>query len=557
MPAAEQQTATAAGIAMEEAGIFIKSGDAAANLDLSPDDSLVMYSEQDLIFIRSSTSGKILYVLPFEKPHSLAFSMEEGDGRMLAMVVSSAGELHLWDIATDGSVEAKERVGSIPISTLAMAAEGGSGDMSAATFSHSSNFFAVALKDGSIGIMLRLRFTNEITPPILLEGHEGAVRHLTFCLDSEHLASSGDDGTIRVWDMANYKEIASYRTSSAAAWPMAFSDDERYLAYTSGGSSVTVADFTGTGHDGEAALEFAAGGEVWGLRSLANENSLSVLVEGNRLEIYSMDDGSMTGWLPPYNQTRLVEWVFSSDSRWVLLGYDDGSVYKIPLGQSLLEPGEEPPSVRDIPPDMLLVRGGMHADRIGPDGQLVQVRYVSDWLGDGTDSLRLEAKLKMLSPYPYSMGFGADLAWHIGSLLNPLYFGVGLDFGYAVWRSDFPYLYTVGDTVHDPPGLYNLAFYAPFGISFRMTENIVLSVETKLGVQLLTLMNLSIPHSTKPFPAFASSLAVRCILWNWCVTVGVDYDGIQGFIPVVQAGYRFRLPSLGNGRMIWRSDENG
>ena len=535
--------------------IFIKSGDAATNLDLSPDNSLVMYSEDDLTFIRDFATGKILYVFPFDRPHSLAFSTEGDQGRMLAMLISSLGELHLWDIATDGSIEAKERVSSLPISTLMLDAKKSDNDVSAASFSHSSNLFAVALKDGSIGIMLRLRYTNEITPPILLKGHEGAVQYLTFCLDSKHLASSGADGTIRVWDMTTYKEIVSYKTNSTIARPMAFSNDERYLAHTSGGSTVLITDFTGTNHDGEVTVEFSASGEIWGLKSLVKGNKLSVLVEGNKLEIYSMDDGSLTGWIPPYNQTRLVEWVFSSDNEWVLLGYDDGSVYKVPLEQALLEPGEEAPSIRNIPPEFLLVRGGMHTDRINPDGSLVEIRYVSDWLGDGIDTLHVEGKVKLLNPYPYSMGFEGGVSWHIGSLLNPLYFGVGMDFGYAMWRANFPYVYTVGNKTHDPPGLYNLSFYIPFGISFRITEDIILTMETKFGVRLLSLMNLSIPHMIKPFPAFATGLTVRCSLLNWNVAISVDYDGIQGFIPALQVGYRFRLPSLGSGKTLLRSEK--
>src|SRR5205807_636394 len=44
-------------------------------------------------------------------------------------------------------------------------------------------------------------------PLFRLEGHEGAVRTVAYSPDGKTLATGGADGTLRLWDAANGKEL--------------------------------------------------------------------------------------------------------------------------------------------------------------------------------------------------------------------------------------------------------------------------------------------------------------------------------------------------------------
>src|SRR5262249_57813220 len=72
----------------------------------------------------------------------------------------------------------------------------------------------------------------------LLTGHTGPIDSVAFSADGKTLAAGGQNGTVRLWDVANQEPITTLTGHTAPVYSVAFSPGGKTLA--SGGADGTI-----------------------------------------------------------------------------------------------------------------------------------------------------------------------------------------------------------------------------------------------------------------------------------------------------------------------------
>lgn len=77
---------------------------------------------------------------------------------------------------------------------------------------------------------------------IVIKGHTGAVRSVAFNSDGNRLVSASDDKTLKLWNIANQKFIATLKGHSNWVRSGQFAPDGRLLASGSDDKTVKIWD---------------------------------------------------------------------------------------------------------------------------------------------------------------------------------------------------------------------------------------------------------------------------------------------------------------------------
>jgi WD40 repeat protein len=167
---------------------------------------------------------------------SLAFSADgstlvTGGGQSLQY---RPGDVKIWDVASGSLVKT---LGTIRLDDKG--ATQGKG--------HQSNVWSVALSaDGSR--LVTSGYNGEVivwnvaegTPIATLEKHKGWCRSVAFAPDSKHFATAGEDGTVVVWKSDGAEEVKELKGHESAVYQVAFSPDGNTLATASTDKSVKL-----------------------------------------------------------------------------------------------------------------------------------------------------------------------------------------------------------------------------------------------------------------------------------------------------------------------------
>jgi WD40 repeat protein len=116
--------------------------------------------------------------------------------------------------------------------------DGGKTAVQGIAFSLDGKSLAIA---GSESVTICNLLTNE---KLALRGHLGRVQQVSFHPNGRRLASAGNDGTVRIWDLKTGQEVLTLRGHQGFVYDLAFSPDGHQLVSASRDGTVKIWDGT-------------------------------------------------------------------------------------------------------------------------------------------------------------------------------------------------------------------------------------------------------------------------------------------------------------------------
>lgn len=534
-------------------------------------DSLFALGESGSIIVRDAQSFDILHSLSFPQGMNLCFSREEGSGEKeySDMILGVSSEyMAIWSLPQDAQ--------DVRTDFSYLLSFGDGQEVVCAEFSRDSDRIAVAFSDGSAMVYFKLRYTQKLTTR-KLEGEARNVYNLAFSPDSSLVVAASSDGVVRVWDAVDGTLISEIDSFVGMRTPVVFSADSKSIYACRQENVVSLISL-----DGRALREIRVRSTVSQFTVTSDDKMLIVLTDSGLIELYSMENGGLIGYIPPFNDSQLISFAFSSDYSQVLTGHEDGSVYKLRVADVLRKPDEPVPEMPDFGKGTgVVVAGQEHGGSEAGTGtggtqsnQEPSSRSASDAQnGAGSSSVSRSQGQEASAPFEfrsalrerfhafnvgasalmldkkntyYQFGTAVEFDWYTTHFTAPVYEGVGARFAVAFPADNYPVNYKTldGSGSIAPPHLFFGELFVPVGVQVPLGSFVDFFSEAAFAFKVSWLMNPGVTSSKQEF-SIGGRIRTGIIISKVAIMLGAEYDSMWGLVPEVSVMANFKLKGKG------------
>lgn len=514
-------------------------------LDWNADSSVFAYSEANSVTIRDADD--------FSKIKT--FSVYDENVQQLKFVANKEKSFEQLVTVSDSSELKIFRLPEI-IKTITRKFEG-NGECKI-SFSKNGNYIAAVTPENKIHVYLQLYISNALsgltlkspTSQVAEEQNEGddksaeenvEIVSLAFDSLSKNIAALRSDASVVIWNMSSVEPVAVIAGACTKIPCMEFTEDSEKIIFASAEDTIEIKNFLG-----ETVKQIFCEDKINSFRLAEDKKTLIVLTQKNQFRYYALDSAEYLGYIPSWNKTAITSYAFSFDSKKLLVGHEDGSIYILNVKDVFYKPGKKPNLYRvyvaqeNISAGTGYLPASEGAESSGGTTLPSSKEMVQAFRTRNAHSVEVRADCSILSGI-YGVQGGLCAGYTNAGVLKPFYFGGLVRVACAFPSQNFPYTYRSGGEVIANPLLTSFSAVVPFGISlFPFASDVDVFAELCAGVSVFSLVQSAgamFGTYFTPCMAFSVGAAFKRI----SLYAGMNWDSVTAFSFRFGTGYRFRV----------------
>ena len=512
-------------------------------LDWNADSSVFAYSEANSVTIRDADD--------FSKIKT--FSVYDENVQQLKFVANKEKSFEQLVTVSDSSELKIYRLPGI-INTITRKFEG-NGECRI-SFSKTGNYIASVTPENNIHVYLQLYISNALsgltlkspTSQVAEEQNEGGdksaeenveIVSLAFDSFSKKIAALRSDATVVIWNMSSVEPVTVIAGAYTKIPCMEFTEDSEKIIFASAEDTIEIKNFLG-----ETVNKISCEDKINSFRLAEDKKTLIVLTKKNQFRYYALDSAEYLGYIPSWNKTAITSYAFSSDSKKLLVGHEDGSIYILNVKDVFYKPGKKPNLYRvyvaqeNVSSGTGYLPAGEGAESSGGTALSSSAEMVQAFRTRNAHSVEVRADCSILSGI-YGVQGGLCAGYTNAGVLKPFYFGGLVRAACAFPSQNFPYTYRSGGEVIANPLLTSFSAVVPFGISlFPFASDVDVFAELSVGMSVFSLVQPAgaiFGTYFSPCAGFRVGAAFKRI----SLYAGMNWDCVTAFSLRFGAGYRF------------------
>ena len=514
-------------------------------LDWNADSSVFAYSEANSVTIRDADD--------FSKIKT--FSVYDENVQQLKFVANKEKSFEQLVTVSDSSELKIYRLPGI-INTITRKFEG-NGECRI-SFSKNGNYIASVTPENNIHVYLQLYISNALSGLTLkspssstaedesesnTENKNKSVQIISLAFDSfsKKIAALRSDATVVVWNMSSVEPVAVISGACTKISCMEFTEDSEKIIFASAEDTIEIKNFLG-----ETVKQISCEDKINSFRLAEDKKTLIVLTKKNQFRYYALDSAEYLGYIPSWNKTAITSYAFSSDSKKLLVGHEDGSIYILNVKDVFYKPGKKPNLYRvyvaqeNVSSGTGYLPAGEGAESSGGTALSSSAEMVQAFRTRNAHSVEVRADCSILSGI-YGVQGGICAGYTNAGVLKPFYFGGLVRAACAFPSQNFPYTYRSGGSVIENPLLTSFSAVVPFGISlFPFASDVDVFAELSAGMSVFSLVQ----SAGAMFGTYFSPCAGFCVgaaFKRISLYAGLNWDSVTAFSFRFGTGYRFRV----------------